>query len=276
MRAEVDVVLSEQPGEASDAERRHFAATLQSASLGPDAAMALHRARFAIGTAQRPRDVVDAVIALVRALGGHIAPVGIAPEDALPWNLTLGVDEAMRASSEPGSKASEDLRLVLPALLDDARREVIRLRQKALRRDPNTSDEMTGLVNRAAFAAELRQLEPRAAVALVQLHDLQLLTDNAGTAASGAVLVAFARLLTDHVRPSDIAARYSDDTFGLALPGITVRSLALRLELIRQAWNGLRPYTVAFSVGVAALDSTPKAALIAAAEALDLAALDRQ
>ncbi|MDT5032716.1 MAG: hypothetical protein QOC94_2887 [Actinoplanes sp.] len=272
----MDVVLAEQPGEAPDADRRNFASISQSAALEPDAAMAVHRARFAVGAAQRPRDVVDAVIVLVRALGGHLAPVGIAPEDALPWNLTLGVDEAMRASAEPGSKAWQDLRLVLPAFLDDARREVMTLRQKALRRDPQTSDEVTGLVNRAAFDAELRQLEPRTAVALIQLHDLQLLTDNAGAAASGAVLMAFGRLLTDYVRPSDIAARYADDTFGLALPGITVRSLALRLELIRQAWNGLRPYTVAFSMGVAALDSTPKAALIAAAEALDRAALDQQ
>jgi GGDEF domain-containing protein len=85
--------------------------------------------------------------------------------------------------------------------------------------------------------------------------------------------VGFARLLTDYVRASDCVARYAEDTFGLALPGIGVQALEHRLEVIRQAWNGLRPYTVIFSVGIAVLDSTPEAALSLAADALDEAVL---
>jgi diguanylate cyclase (GGDEF)-like protein len=223
--------------------------------------------------AQTPRDVIDVVIGLVRTLGGQILPVGVASEDALPWDLTLGVDEAMLASVDPGSAAWQDLNIVLPTFLDDARRVVIRLRQHTFRQDPATSDFVTGLVDRAAFAAQVHQLRSGDAIALVRIDHLQLLTDNAGAAASEAVLVGFARLLTDHVRASDCAARYAEDTFGLALPGISVQALAHRLEVIRQAWNGLRPYTVTFSVGIAVLDSTPEAALSLAADALDEAVL---
>jgi hypothetical protein len=105
--------------------------------------------------AQTPRDVIDVVIGLVRTLGGQILPVGVASEDALPWNVTLGVDEAMLASVDPGSAAWEDLNIVLPTFLDDARRVVIQLRQQTFRQDPATSDAVTGLVDRAAFDAQL-------------------------------------------------------------------------------------------------------------------------
>lgn len=267
--------LAEQVDGGRGLDRRRPAEFLGSASLEPASARAVQRARLALAAAQTPRDVIDVVVGLVRTLGGQILPVGLASEDALPWNVTLGVDEAMLASVDPGSAAWEELNVVLPTFLDDARRVVIQLRQQTFRQDPATSDAVTGLVDRAAFDAQLYQLKSGDAIALVRLHHLQLLTDNAGLAASEAVLVGFARLLTDHVRASDCTARYSEDTFGLALPGISVRALAHRLEVIRQAWNGLRPYTVTFSVGTAVLDSTPEAALSLAADALDKAALEQ-
>jgi diguanylate cyclase (GGDEF)-like protein len=267
--------LAEQADGGLGAERRISAEISLSGSLEPATARAVQRARLAVGSAQTSRDVIDVVIGLVRTLGGQVVPVGLASSDAFPWNLTLGVDEALLALVDPGSEAWKDLNHVLPVVLEDARRAVIHLRLQALKRDPATSDAVTGLVNRAAFDAQLKHLEPRDAIALVRLHHLQLLTDNAGAAATEAVLVAFARLLTDHVRASDSAGRYAEHTFALAIPGISMQSLAHRLELMRQAWNGLRPYTVTFSVGIAALDSTPAAALRAAAQALDSAVLHR-
>lgn len=255
-------------------ERRKSAEVIRLAAMEPAAAEAVQRARLAIGVAQTPREVIDIVIVLVRALGAEIAPVGVAPEHALPDNLTLDVDEAMLAVADPGSAAWRDLRMVLPTFLDEARRIVLELRQRALRQDPATTDSVTGLINRAAFDDQLRQLAPGDAIALVRLHHLELLTDNVGERATEATLVTFARLLTDHLRPSDLAARYSSDTFGLALPGISVQLLAHRLELIRQAWNGLRPYAMPLSVGLATLSSVPEAALRQAADAVEGAVRD--
>jgi GGDEF domain-containing protein len=91
---------------------------------------------------------------------------------------------------------------------------------------------------------------------------------NVGAAGTDNVLTTFATLLTDHLRPTDVAARYTDEIFAVALAGISAAALARRLEMIRQAWNGVRAYTISVSVAIAPILSTPDDALLRATREL--------
>jgi diguanylate cyclase (GGDEF)-like protein len=107
-------------------------------------------------------------------------------------------------------------------------------------------DPLTGLSNRRAFGAQLRQWAAWSArygrplaVALLDIDDFKRINDQHGHAAGDAMLSAIAQAIAGAVRASDMASRYGGDEFAVLAPETgpdDARKLAERiLEAIRQA-----------------------------------------
>ena len=90
-----------------------------------------------------------------------------------------------------------------------------------------STDSLTGLANRAAFAdrlqAALATVERRAgtlAVLFIDLDDFKDVNDNLGHAAGDELLSATAKRLDATIRPGDLVARLGGDEFAVLLEGI--------------------------------------------------------
>jgi diguanylate cyclase (GGDEF)-like protein len=120
-------------------------------------------------------------------------------------------------------------------------------------------DPLTGLLNRRGFdliadklfAATQRSPRPLAAL-MMDLDHFKRINDGFGHAAGDGVLVAFARLVSSHLRDGDIFARMGGEEFIALLPGCDPATASAVAERIR-AEVGLRaaPPRVTVSIGVA-------------------------
>lgn len=130
--------------------------------------------------------------------------------------------------------------------------------QKALRRA--TTDEATGLPNRAAFETAMKAAMSGAAreqgLAYLDLDHLSIINDTTGHAAGDAMLHGVSSLLRAEVAPDGRVFRIGGDEFALLLPGDEARIVA-RVEHVRQAieryrmgWNG-KVLNVTASIGLA-------------------------
>jgi diguanylate cyclase (GGDEF)-like protein len=137
-------------------------------------------------------------------------------------------------------------------------------------------DPLTGLSNRRAFGAQLRQWAAWSArygrplsVALLDIDDFKRVNDAHGHAAGDAMLSAVAQAIAGALRASDMAARYGGDEFAILAPETgpeDARKLAERvLDAVREAeivaGDGERVRTTA-SIGVTVMldpaDSEPR------------------
>ncbi|GAA3457788.1 putative bifunctional diguanylate cyclase/phosphodiesterase [Dactylosporangium matsuzakiense] len=91
-------------------------------------------------------------------------------------------------------------------------------------------DSLTGLANRALFAARTREavgesrggaLPSGLALALIDLDDFKAINDRLGHAVGDALLVEVAERLRATVRPGDVVARLGGDEFAVLLPAAT-------------------------------------------------------
>ncbi len=149
-----------------------------------------------------------------------------------------------------------------------ARRRAERALQRAALRDP-----LTGLVNRAAFADELRRAIERAqraercfALLLLDLDHFKEINDSAGHQAGDLLLRQVSRRLREQVRQSDVLGRLGGDEFAVILDASAsvIDSIALAERLV-QAIS--RPFFVAgleahvgASVGIATYPQDARAA----------------
>src|SRR5664279_3180290 len=88
----------------------------------PAALLAVHEATRALLDADSPCEVVDIVLTLVAALGAEAIPAQVAGADALPWDLSFGVDEPLLPVAALMSVPRLHLETLLPSFLEDARR----------------------------------------------------------------------------------------------------------------------------------------------------------
>lgn len=125
------------------------------------------------------------------------------------------------------------------------------------------TDELTGLLNRRAFYAELRERLSRSAAGalfFVDLDNFKLVNDTHGHQRGDEALTAVAELLTGFSRAGDLVARFGGDEFALWFERMDVEAASRRAQdlldeskvLSRFSGDPARP--LGLSVGVAVHD----------------------
>jgi diguanylate cyclase (GGDEF)-like protein len=148
---------------------------------------------------------------------------------------------------------------------------------QALRRERRAAvtDSLTGLLNRRGFDERLREEIGRASrtgrpltLLLADCDDLKRINDGAGHEAGDRVLEAFASLLREQKRLTDIAGRLGGDEFAVLLPetgGEEATTVAERL-LARLSTVGETPITASIGLAMFPEDGTTSSALLRAAD----------
>ncbi|MES2153034.1 MAG: sensor domain-containing diguanylate cyclase [Pseudomonadota bacterium] len=128
-----------------------------------------------------------------------------------------------------------------------------------------TIDELTGMLNRRALMARLREEVERCqrfggalALVMVDLDHFKQVNDAYGHQAGDAVLAAVGALLRERIRITDSAGRYGGEELCLLLPGADAPAAALLAEKLRAAIaatvfpSPAQQVTLSASFGVAA------------------------
>jgi diguanylate cyclase (GGDEF)-like protein len=144
------------------------------------------------------------------------------------------------------------------------------------------ADGLTGLANRRAAndalhaeAARAERLETPLSVVLADLDGFKDVNDEHGHAVGDAVLRAFAEVLRETLRESDLAGRWGGEEFLLLLPGADEEGAAQLAERVRSGMSarqfpnapGLR-VTASFGVAEYAGETTTEQLVAAADDAL--------
>ena len=130
-----------------------------------------------------------------------------------------------------------------------------------------SNDELTGLLNRRAFEAQLRRAWELGAktrspshLMFMDLDQFKVVNDTSGHAAGDQLLRAVADILLDSVRTNDTVARLGGDEFGIILwdcpTDIAKRiaeSIRSALEVFRFHWDA-EVYRIGISIGVMPID----------------------
>jgi diguanylate cyclase len=113
--------------------------------------------------------------------------------------------------------------------------------QRAKLENQALTDEMTGLLNRRAAEARLREEIAHAkrsnqpfVLALVDLDHFKLVNDRYGHGVGDEVLTGFARIFTQHLRPDDWVARWGGEEFLVCLHTDDIQHAELILERLRE------------------------------------------
>ena len=127
-------------------------------------------------------------------------------------------------------------------------------------REDSTLDELTGLLNRRAFAPRFAELAQQAmlngqpvSVVAVDIDRFKRVNDEHGHAAGDEVLRAIARSFRERLRTFELLYRMGGDEFLLVLPGADGATATDIAEALRRAVDGLLPagLEVTCSCGVA-------------------------
>lgn len=128
-------------------------------------------------------------------------------------------------------------------------------------RELATHDDLTGLLRRGTFLAQsqsvanlcMRNKQPLA-FATLDLDRFKLVNDRYGHGAGDEVLKAFADILRQSVRVSDLVGRLGGEEFAVALPGSSIEAATTVLERVRsesaKAELGYLGQTLRFTVSI--------------------------
>jgi diguanylate cyclase (GGDEF)-like protein len=130
-------------------------------------------------------------------------------------------------------------------------------------------DPLTGVPNRRAFLQQATRIIARfgvsrqpVALLLLDLDRFKSINDQYGHAAGDEALVAFCRVATSELRPTDLFARVGGEEFACILPDTSRRDALAIAERIRGAFEATThdashlPFRVTVSVGMAVADSS--------------------
>jgi diguanylate cyclase (GGDEF)-like protein len=119
-------------------------------------------------------------------------------------------------------------------------------------------DPLTGLLNRRAFDRRITELcgsgaaaRPAFSLAVVDLDHFKALNDSAGHDAGDQALIAFARLMSTHVRPEDGVYRIGGEEFAVIFPATALREAQAVMNRARGVVTSGTGGTLTFSAGVA-------------------------
>jgi diguanylate cyclase (GGDEF)-like protein len=140
---------------------------------------------------------------------------------------------------------------------------------RALREETTTTtaltDPLTGLRNRRGLDDVMGRIGvQQASLIYCDLDKFKTLNDTLGHPAGDAVLVHFARLLTDQIRGADTAARIGGEEFAVWLPGANLSygyriadRIRIKLGTAPWDWQG-KNWPLSASFGVAAVPDTTR------------------
>lgn len=119
------------------------------------------------------------------------------------------------------------------------------------------TDALTGLGNRHwmmdMFDRELRRMQKDATsgcVMMVDIDNFKLFNDQYGHIAGDRVLAAVAQALRDHMRPTDLIARFGGDEFALLLPSIALEQACETAQRLLEHIAQLSPESLSSPVTV--------------------------
>ncbi|PNU05915.1 GGDEF domain-containing protein [Novosphingobium guangzhouense] len=125
--------------------------------------------------------------------------------------------------------------------------------------DAAERDPLTGIRNRRGFLDSAKQVlrgRSNAVLALIDIDHFKRINDDLGHAVGDVVLKSLARRIEDHLRRSDIAARWGGEEFAVLLPDTTLDEARLVMERLRatvalDTGLGVQDRAVTFSCGLA-------------------------
>ena len=160
-------------------------------------------------------------------------------------DLTDCLERASTQASGGGVFAlREAARNALVAVLDAERRMVQQSDRIMYLERLTMTDELTGLLNRRGFQAQLRRAlaaadryEERGLLAYVDLDDFKPVNDTYGHAAGDGVLRRVARILYDNVRDTDCVGRLGGDEFAVLLTRTSPKDAVKRARWLEELVN---------------------------------------
>ena len=109
------------------------------------------------------------------------------------------------------------------------------LAAKEVLQDLVDRDPLTGLVNRRALPAILREsFDSGATIFFFDVNDFKDINDSYGHHTGDDCLKRFARVLQASFRPDDHVIRYAGDEFVVVAPAVEPESIADRLDTLRE------------------------------------------
>lgn len=125
-----DAALDDE-SEGSGTGRRAVLAQL--ADVDAEAVLVAYQTARVMMRAARPRDLRDALVALVERLGGTVGPAAEQDDEVLPVDLSMGEGPPVLPRAPSASLARMRLEAILPGLVEDAR-ELANLQRLSSRR----------------------------------------------------------------------------------------------------------------------------------------------
>jgi diguanylate cyclase (GGDEF)-like protein len=213
------------------------------------------RAMAGLLRARTAREATEVLVEAVLALGATVEPAATTDPNALPWDLSLGVGQALLPVAPVGERPRRRMELVLPMLIEEARVVVARAWHETLLGEQAEQDLLTGLLNQRGTSRLLPRLTGRDVVAVIDLDKFKQLNDSKGHAAGDELLAAFGQLLREHGRAQDRFGRLGGDEFVAIFPSTSLAQAQQVIERLSSAWEQQAPYPVTFSAGLVAAEN---------------------
>src|SRR5258706_5764933 len=195
-------------------------------------------------------EVVGAVMDAVRDMGGSVTTARTTR--SLDIDLSFGIGGLLFAEADQ-SEVHALLQGTLPALIDDAKLSIERIKSSPLPDPSGVTDSLTGLGNWTYTLRVLERMSPGDTVAILDLENLKQINDYFSTAAGDQVLLSFARTLRRVARAADAVGRVGGTEIVWLIRSATPTEAQSALLRLRTTWEAERTQDVTFSVGVAAV-----------------------